>query len=326
MDVSGTCTEGLSVSRVLSMGEALVEIMRTKKDVPHDTLGEYSGPYPSGAPAIFIDAVARLGIRSGFIGAVGDDEFGSLVVSRLRNDRVDTSHLKIKQAYTTGTAFVMYYSSGARKFIYHLRHSAAGQLGPQDVSRGLVSKASLLHIMGSSLALSDSSRGACFKAMRFARGAKKMITFDPNLRPELLSVSAIRRLCRPVLEVSDVVMPSIGEAETLTGASDPVQAGQLLLRRGPRMAVIKLGEEGAVAVTKERVIRQPAFKVKEIDPTGAGDVFDGALVVALLSGWKLERALRFACAAGAVKVTRRGPMEGPASKEEVEEFIARGDQ
>ena len=109
-------------------------------------------------------------------------------------------------------------------------------------------------------------------------------------------MSAIRRLCKPALEVSEVVMPNRGEAETLTGVSDPVQAGQLLLRRGPRIAVIKLGEEGAVAVTKDLVIRQPAFKVKEVGPTGAGDVFDGAFVVGLLSGWKLERTLRFACA------------------------------
>lgn len=308
------------------MGEILVEIMRTKRDVPHDTLGEYSGPHPSGAPAIFIDAVARLGMRAGFIGAVGDDEFGSLVVSRLRNDGVDTSHVKINKAYTTGTAFVMYHSSGARKFIYHLRQSAAGQLRPRDVSRALTSKASLLHIMGSSLAVSDSSRDACFRAVRLAREAKTMVTFDPNLRPELLNVSAIRRLCEPVLEVSEVVMPSRGEAETLTGVSDPVQAGQLLLRHGPRIAVIKLGEEGAIAVTEDRVTRQPAFKVEEVDPTGAGDVFDGAFVLGLLSGWKLERTLRFACAAGAIKVTRKGPIEGPASRAEVQEFIARSDR
>ncbi|MDH5362255.1 MAG: carbohydrate kinase family protein [Aigarchaeota archaeon] len=75
-----------------------------------------------------------------------------------------------------------------------------------------------------------------------------------------------------------------------------------------------------------RSIRQPAFKVKEVDATGAGDVFDGAFVVGLLLGWKLETALRFACAAGAIKVTRQGPMEGPTSKAEVEEFLTRNDQ
>ena len=108
-------------------------------------------------------------MRSGFIGAVGDDEFGSLIVSRLKNGGVDTSHVKINKAYTTGTAFVMYYSSRARKFIYHLRHSAAGQPRPRDVSGALISKPSLLHIVGSSLAVGDSGRDACLRAVGLAR-------------------------------------------------------------------------------------------------------------------------------------------------------------
>lgn len=90
--------------------------------------------------------------------------------------------------------------------------------------------------------------------------------------------------------------------------------------------MIKLGEEGTVAVTKDRVIRQPALKVKEVGSTGAGDVFDGAFLVGLLSGWNLERTLRFACAAGAIKVTRKGPTEGPAFRAEIQEFMARSDR
>ena len=309
-------------SDVMALGEILVEIMRTKKDVPHTQVGEYSGPYPSGAPAIFIDAVARLGIKCGFIGVVGDDDFGRLLIDRLKNDGVETGYIKVKSGFTTGTTFVMYYSSGMRKFIYHLRHAAAGQLSPTDLDPSHVSKAKLVHVMGSSLAVSESSRNACYEAVRIVKNAGGMVTFDPNLRPELLNVKEIRKLCAPIMHVCDVVLPSGTEAEALTGLKDPVESAKALLNVGPKIVVIKLGDKGAIVATRDEIIREPAFNVVELDPTGAGDVYDGAFVVGMLEGWPLKRTAKFASAAGAIKVTKFGPMEGPESRREVEEFAS----
>ncbi|MCD6089396.1 sugar kinase, partial [Candidatus Bathyarchaeota archaeon] len=96
---------------VVSLGEILVEIMRKDRDVPHNVPAVYLGPYPSGAPAIFIDTAAKLGLKSGFIGAVGDDDFGTLLIEKLREDGVDVSRIRVVKGYTTGTTFVMYYSS-----------------------------------------------------------------------------------------------------------------------------------------------------------------------------------------------------------------------
>jgi len=314
----GTC----SGSDVIALGEILVEIMRTQKDVPHTQVGEYSGPYPSGAPAIFIDALARLGVKCGFIGVVGDDDFGRLLIDRLRNDGVDTGYIKVKNGFTTGTTFVMYYSSGSRKFIFHLRHAAAGQLSPADLDPSYISKAKLVHVMGSSLAVNESSRDACYEAVRIVKKAGGTVTFDPNLRPELLSIEEIQRLCTPIMRVCDVVLPSGTEAEALTGLKDPVKSAKALLKAGPKIAVIKLGSEGATIATKHEIVREPAFEIVEVDPTGAGDVYDGAFVVGMLEGWPLKRTARFASAAGAIKVTKFGPMEGPESRREVEQFAS----
>ncbi|HID90875.1 TPA: sugar kinase, partial [Candidatus Bathyarchaeota archaeon] len=121
---------------VICLGELLVEIMRKERGIPHDVPADYSGPYPSGAPAIFIDTVARLRVGSGFIGVVGDDDFGRMLVRRLREDGVDTTYIRVARGYTTGTTFVMYFRDGSRSFIFHLRHAAAGQLGPDDVDPG----------------------------------------------------------------------------------------------------------------------------------------------------------------------------------------------
>jgi len=314
----GTCTG----SDVIALGEILVEIMRTKKDVPHTQVGEYSGPYPSGAPAIFIDAVARLGVKCGFIGVVGDDDFGRLLIDRLKDDGVETGYIKVKKGFTTGTTFVMYYSSGSRKFIFHVRHSAAGQLSPADLDPTYISKAKLVHVMGSSLAVSESSQDACYEAVRIVKKAGGMVTFDPNLRPELLNVEEIQKLCAPIIRVCDVVLPSGAEAETLTGLKDPVEAAKVLLKAGPKIAAIKLGDKGAIIATKDEIITEPAFDVVELDPTGAGDVYDGAFVVGMLEEWPLKKTAKFASAAGAIKVTKFGPMEGPESRREVEEFAS----
>lgn len=306
---------------VITIGECLVEIMRDKRDVPHYVPETYLGPYPSGAPAIFADACARLGLRSGIIGAVGKDDFGRMLLDRLRGDGVDVSRIKILEDNTTGVAFVTYFSSGSRQFIYHIKHAAAGQIFPEDVDPDYVKRSWLLHLMGSSLSINDNCREACYKAVEIARDHGKIITFDPNLRPELLDVLTIRRICRPILEVAKVVLPSGTEAEALTGVDDPIRAGKKLLEYGPELAVIKLGEKGSIAVTEDEVIKVPAIKVKEVDPTGAGDVYDAAFILGLLNNWPLKEILRFANVAGAIKVTRFGPMEGPLSCGEVEEVL-----
>jgi len=299
----------------------LVEIMRKDLDVPHSVLGVYLGPYPSGAPAIFIDAAANLGAETGFIGVVGEDEFGELLLDRLGKDGVDTSHIRVAKGYTTGTAFNMYYSSGARKFLFHLRHAAAGQLAPRDIDEDYVSSSKFVHVMGSALALSDSSRKACYSAAEIAEDSGVAVTFDPNLRPELLDIETIRKICKPLLKVSRVVLPSRDESKALTGISDPAESGRALLDMGPEMAVVKMGAKGALAVTRDETVFEPAFRVSEVDPTGAGDVYDAAFVYGLLRDWPLRRTMEFAGAAGAIKVTKQGPMSGPASLEEVEEFI-----
>lgn len=306
---------------IIALGEILVEIMRKELDVSHTVPGVYLGPYQSGAPAIFIDAVANLGVSSGFVGVVGEDGFGELLLSRLRKDGVETGHMRVANGYTTGTAFVMYYSSGARRFIFHLRHSAAGQLSPDHVEDGYIANSEVLHVMGSSLAVSESSRNACYKAAEIAQGSDVKIAFDPNLRSELLDVETIREICEPLVKVSRVILPSRDEATTLTGVRDPVEAGKKLIEMGPEIAVIKMGGKGAVAVAREETVFEPAFEVSEVDPTGAGDVYDAAFACSLLRGWPLQKTMEFASAVGAIKVTKFGPMSGPSSVREVEEFI-----
>jgi sugar/nucleoside kinase (ribokinase family) len=310
---------------ILAIGEALVEVMRTHVDDPLDRPSEFIGPFPSGAPAIFADAAARLGHRVSFIGAVGDDDFGSCLLDRLRGDGLEVSYCVRVPDRATGVAFVTYFSDGSRRFLYHIAHAAAGQMPepPEEYIRD----ARYLHICGSSLSVSERMRGACYRACELVRAAGGRISFDPNLRPELLGgEEALRRICGPVLEASYVVLPSGAEAELLAGVSGPEAACRALLERGPQVVALKRGAAGCTVFTTEREIEIPSYRVEAADPTGAGDCFDAGFVVGLLEELPLVDAGRLANACGALGATRKGPMEGAFPRSVVEEFGKFGDR
>lgn len=307
---------------VVTLGEPLVEFIDKHKKGSLKALTEFVGPFPSGAPAIFADAVARLKVSSALIGVVGSDEFGELLLDRLKKDGVDVSHLRVAEGYTTGTAFVTYSPSGSRKFIFHLRHAAAGQLSPDDVEEEFIASAKFLHIMGSALSLSPSSRDACYKALRIAVEHGVKVSLDPNVRPELLSIEEIRRICKPVLDEAYVVLPSGEEAMMLTGEENAEEACRALIDKGVEIVALKMGARGSTIYTKDRAIYVPAFEVEEVEPTGAGDIYDGAFIVGLIRGWPLEKVGLFANAAGAISVTRIGPIDSCPYLHEVEKLMA----
>lgn len=300
---------------VISLGELLVEVMRTEINVPHGKIGEiYRGPYPSGAPAIFIDSVARMSdhmnLSTGYIGVIGDDEFGRCILQKLKKDGVDISQIRIDKQRTTGIAFNQYNSDGSRKFIF--APGAAGDVLPEDVSDAYFKDIKALHIMGSALSISQNSKNACYKAIKVAKrnNPEVIISFDPNLRPEMLDIEEILRISEPVLDETTILLPSGEEAEMLARVDGYKEACQALLERGPKHIVLKQGKSGSTLFNAEYFegIHQTSFKVDEIDPTGAGDSFDGAYITGFLANWKARKILRFANAVGALKVQNFGPM------------------
>jgi len=300
---------------IICLGEILVEIMRSEKDTPHGIIGaSYKGPFPSGAPAIFIDSVARMSksfnLSTGFIGVVGNDEFGEGVLKKLKSDGVDISKIRIDNSRTTGIAFNQYNSDGARKFIFAA--GAAGQTSPDDIDEEYFSNIESLHIMGSALSISESSREACYKAIEIAKNqnSKVVISFDPNLRSEMLEIKTIITISKPVLENTTILLPSGEEAEMLAGIKGAEKACKKLLEMGPKLVVLKQGKAGCTIYSSEETngIKILGFEVDEIDPTGAGDSFDGAFIVGYLAGWNLKTIGKFANAVGALKVKCFGPM------------------
>ena len=312
----------MNTPEVISIGNMLVEVMRVNLDEPLDRPGTFVGPFPSGDTPIYIDTVARLGRSAGFIGAVGQDDFGRCLLDRFARDGVDFTCGRVLPDHTTGVAFVAYSTDGSRKFIFHWRHAAAGQLAPDYVRPEYFAGARWLHLTGCNLAVNDAAREACLRAMQ-ALPVGARVSFDPNIRPEVLSAGQIRELCRPVIERADVVLPSLSEAAMLTGAASD-EAGCRLWARQGKIVVLKQGARGCRIFQGDRDLEVPGFQVQEVDPTGAGDCFSAGFTVALLEGLDLPAAGRFANAVGALAVTRKGPMEGAPTRPEVLALMERG--
>ena len=116
------------MKKILTIGEILVEIVASSKGDGFLEAQPLTGPYPSGAPAIFIDQVGKLGAACAIISRVGDDDFGTLNLRRLQQDGVDTSGITVAPGESTGSAFVRYREDGSRRFVFNITHSACGRL------------------------------------------------------------------------------------------------------------------------------------------------------------------------------------------------------
>jgi sugar/nucleoside kinase (ribokinase family) len=312
----------MRMKKVVTIGEIVVEVMATEPGRGFLEPLSLVGPFPSGAPAIFIDQVGRLGQPCGMVGRVGDDDFGRVNLDRLAADGVDVSAIAVDPAAATGSAFVRYRPDGDRDFVFNIRQSANAGIALDDAARALIAGADHLHVMGSSL-FSPALVAATEAAVAAIKAKGGTVSFDPNIRRELLDAPGMRGALAGLLARCDLFLPSGPELMLFAEAADEAAAIAEILARGVRAVVVKRGAAGADYHDGSGLaVRQPGFAVEELDPTGAGDCFGAAFVVFWLRGLPPAEALRFAAAAGARAVTRRGPMEGASTQPELEAFMA----
>lgn len=302
---------------ICTMGEVIVEIMRSKEgaDLYHPDV--FLGPYPSGAPAIFIDTVARMGGKAALIGCVGNDDFGKCLSDRLSKDGVDCSLLAVDPTVSTGCAFVTYFADGSRKFIFHLGNSAAGKLRCPDDEN--IPAAEYFHVMGCSLMAGETMGAEILKAMHACRAKGAKISFDPNIRPELLG-NAER--IKEVMAVTSVLLPGVSELLSISGRETVEEAVKACFENEClEVIALKNGSKGCRIFTRDSEIPFGIYPVTPVDATGAGDCFDAAFLNALCQGKSLLTCAKEASAAAALNTAAFGPMEGKISPAQVEAMM-----
>ncbi len=303
---------------IVTIGEILVEFVSHRRNCGLARVGDYSGPYPSGAPAIFLDQAARMCADTQMIGGVGDDGFGRSVLDRLQADGVGTRGVTINAGHSTGVAFVSYFDNGDRDFIFHITNTAADHFAvPADV---FVPQDTILHVSAASLG-NAAMRAMILTAVRAVDDAGGWISLDPNARPELMRDAAVRTALAEVMDRATCLMPSTSDLGFLFPDLTEDAAVDRILTAKAEIVVVKRGAAGATVASHGVRHDFAGHKVDEVDPTGAGDCFGGTFVGLLAQGVSLQHAGEMANAAGALAVTRRGPMEGNSSPAEIDAFL-----
>ncbi|NKM54770.1 sugar kinase [Rhizobium anhuiense] len=304
------------------VGEILVEIVATTVGDGFLEAQPLVGPFASGAPAIFISQCGRLGGKSAMVGAVGDDDFGRVNTDRLKRDGVDVSAISIDPDYPTGSAFVRYRKDGSRDFVYNIATSAAARFGWSQTVGDLIDRSGHLHVMGSALSV-PSAREVIDKAVDIVKARGGTLSVDPNIRKELKLDEDTERRFSKLVAMADLLLPSGEELERAAGVEGEAEAIRRLFEMGVKEIVLKRGADGATYFGRQGDrIEAPAFVVREVDPTGAGDCFGGAYLTCRRLGMSQKQALTYASAAGARNVTVLGPMEGAGTRQELDAFIA----
>lgn len=299
---------------IITAGEILVEFVSHQRNCGLESVTEYSGPYPSGAPAIFLNQAARMGAKTEMIGCVGNDGFGKSVLARLNADGVGTTGITLNDDLSTGVAFVSYYDSGERDFIFHITNTAADHFEtPEDLPD--LSDV-WLHVSAASLG-NERMRDVIMDLVAQVSAAGGKIVCDPNARPELMKDAAVNAALSNVIAQSYCLMPSTSDLGFLFPDDAEDAAIEKMLSARAEIIALKRGADGVTLVNHGNRYDIPGHSVVEVDPTGAGDCFCGTLIALLSQGISLREAGELANAAGAIAVTRRGPMEGNSSASEI---------
>lgn len=305
---------------VIAIGEPLLEFNACEsgslREVKSYTVG-YGGDTSN-----FCIAVQRFGITCAYITRLGDDEFGQILLDLYKREGIDTSSIIVETGGFTGIYFISRKGT-THSFIYYRNGSAASHLCLNDIPVDMIKHAKVLHTSGITQAISTSACDAAFYAMDVAKRAGVIVTYDPNIRLRLWSASRARGIVREAIRLADFVFPSLEDARILSDETDPKAIAEDLLALGPRVVILKLGGAGALLATPTEIISFPAFKVKTIDTTGAGDTFDGAFVSAYLRNWSLSDCVIFANAAAAMSTTKPGAVDGIPKFGDVEGFLKR---
>ena len=273
---------------VAAIGEVLIDFAQESVDaLGYPTMAAH----PGGAPCNFLAALSALGMKTAFLGKVGEDDFGLMLRHTLDAAGIDTRGLISDPDVFTTLAFVRFDENRDRSFSFARKPGADTQLRWDEVNLHLIDEARVFHF--GTLSLTDEpARSTTQQAVAYAKAKGKLITCDPNLREPLWKTpAAAKEQMLWSLTQSDVVKISDNEVAFLWGCSPEEGAQRLLEEFDVKLAMVTLGPDGCLLKTKQALFRAPAPAVHPVDTTGAGDIFGGSAVARLLELGKAPEQL-----------------------------------
>ena len=306
---------------IICMGEMLIDFTPGKEERSYVC-------NPGGAPANACIAIARNGLETGFLGRLGNDDFGKLLKKTLEDNQVKMLCPELTDKAVTTLAFVTLYEGGERSFTFVRKPGADIMLDAKDITEEMLADTKILHA-GSFGMSADPSRTAHFEAMKLAKKLGKLISYDVNYRNMIWSFADAKKVVDEVLPYVDLLKISDEELDFVGGEAN-IPA---MMKENQISVVIEtLGAKGAKFFFdgKEAVVE--GHKVKAVDATGAGDAFWGGFLSSLLmSGVSktedlneelLRKALEYGNASGGLCVQKMGGIPALPTKADIEAFLA----
>jgi len=300
---------------ILSFGEPLFEFSQLPGQThPVSYLSGFGGDTSN-----FSVSAARQGANVAILAHLGTDVFGDQFVNLWQNEGVQTDFVVRNPDAPTGVYFISHDERG-HHFTFYRKGSAASLIVPEQIPVQAIASAKLLHTSAITHAISNTSSDAVFAAIDLAKKENTLISFDTNLRLKLWPLSRARAVIHETIRHVDYCMPSLDEAQLLTGLEDANEIADFYLKLGAKTVVLKMGKDGAMVATEQQRFTANGHKVDTVDATGAGDCFSGAFLSQVVKGESLDHALAYANCAAALTTTGYGAVAPIPTAAQVQAF------
>ena len=303
---------------IVCMGEAMVEFTRMNRSKGEALYTRGLGGDTSNCAI----SAARQGVKVAYLSAVGDDQFGKIAIDTWLTEGIDVSQVFVDPNSPTGIYFIDPVPKG-RNFTYYRAGSAASRMSSISSSQTILSRTAILHLSAITQAISIAPNEPSFEAIDIVKKNGGRISYDTNLRLNLWGLEEARRVINKTLTQADILLPSLDEAQILTGLDNKEDILNFYLQFEPEILALKCGSEGAIVIFEGRKEYIPALNVNAIDTSGAGDAFAGAFLAQIIQGESPFEAARFAVVASGISVQGYGAMAPIPNRKQVLRAMAR---
>lgn len=304
---------------VLSIGETMIAF--SPNEVGPMRYARDFSTHIAGAETNTLIGLEKLGVRTGWISQLGNDELGHRILSFVRGEGINVDSVKLTDEARTGIFLKEKARYDQTHVHYYRNDSAASIMSKDNIDKSYISQFKYLYITGITPALSENCKEAVLYLINVAKELGLKVIFDPNLRLKLWSEEEARETLLNIISLSDIVLPGISEGEFLFNEKSEDKIAQHIVVLGPSTVIVKLGEKGAYYQTRnESGYAKASKEIEVVDPVGAGDGFAAGYIAGFINGLSLHDAVEQACNAGALVTTVKGDVEGLPSENELEQF------
>lgn len=301
---------------VITIGDAMIAMCPQEKGpiIFCDTFKRKTG----GAELNVAIGCARLGLKSGWISRLGNDDFGKYILKTVRGEGIDTSEVELVDGHPTSVYFREVLSDGSSRSFYYRENSPTSTMKSEELNEEYFKQSKVLHITGVFPSITKNNQEIILEAVKLAKKHNLTVSFDPNIRLKMWTKEEAKAYIEKLLPDVDILLVGDEEIEILLGETTIEDAIKTFHGYGIDKVIVKKGAKGALGSDGKDVYEVEAIKPKAlVDTVGAGDGFAAGFLTAFCEGKTLEECVKFANAVGSLVVGVEGDNEGLPNYEDV---------